>query len=246
MTDQPALFRVVDIETTGMTPPHAEVIEIGWQDVVHDGTQAIISGPTLSCLHSSLRPSPPEVLAVHHILPEDCCDFPLFDQAQAHVTMEMIGGRADYWVAHNSGFETSFLPELMSGSVICTYKCALHLWPDAPSHSNQSLMYWLGGHLVLDVERRHPPHRAGPDAYVTAYLLARLLEAVEPAQLVQWTAEPRLLPTCPLGKHKGQLWSLIPHSYLQWITRQTDMDADVVWAAQQEIQRRRTAILSGD
>ncbi len=43
---------------------------------------------------------------------------------------------------------------------------AMHVWPDAPRHSNQVLRYWRN--LVLDNALAMLPHRAGPDAWVTA------------------------------------------------------------------------------
>jgi len=43
---------------------------------------------------------------------------------------------------------------------------------------------------------------------------------------------------CPIGKHKGQLWRDIPASYLQWLTREPDMDPDIKAAANTELQER--------
>ena len=51
---------------------------------------------------------------------------------------------------------------------------ALRVWPEAPRHSNQVLRYWRG--MRLDHARAMPPHRAGPDAWVTAHILADLAQ----------------------------------------------------------------------
>jgi len=83
-----------------------------------------------------------------------------------------------------------------------------------------------------------PPHRAGPDAYVTAHLLKDMLLETTVEQLVAWTSEPKLLLKVPFGKHKGAQWADIPDDYLAWITRQADMDPDVVWNAGVELARR--------
>lgn len=40
------------------------------------------------------------------------------------------------------------------------------------------------------------------------------------------------------GKHRGLKWVDIPIDYLQWMLRQTDMDADATWCASQELSRR--------
>lgn len=242
------IIRVVDIETTGMAPPQAEVIELGMQDVasMEDGAAARMRGPLLSWLFSPDRPCPPEVMAVHHILPEQLEGLPRFSTKLAEARMIADSGEAaQFYAAHNAEFEMQFLG-LFSGSWICTYKCALRIWPDAPSHGNQALMYWLGGHNELDEDTRHPPHRAAPDAYVTAWILVRILRQISIQQALEWSAEPRLLPTCPIGKFRGRPWPEVESGFLSWMLRTPDMEADLKWNAQRELNRRRTAALSGD
>ena len=92
--------------------------------------------------------------------------------------------------------------------------------------------------LNLDLELAMPPHRAGPDAWVTAHLLVELLQAASIEQMIQWTQEPKLMPNIPFGKHRGLSWAEAPLDYLQWMTRQGDMDADAIWNARQELSRR--------
>ncbi len=236
------IARVVDIETTGMDPREgAEVIELGWQDV-DPVARVRVRGST-----SILYNCPPEVLAVHHILPADLANREFFDLARADVSMCVVSAApAQYYVAHNAEFEQQFLggwsdPEYQTPAPewICTYKCALRVWPDAPSHGNQALMYWLGLHETLDARERHPPHRAGPDAYVTAAILCKLLEHASIEQMVQWSREPRMLPTCPIGKFRGKRWPDVEAGFLTWMLRQPDMAEDLKWNAQRELDRRR-------
>ena len=59
------LFRVIDIETTGMEPP-AEIIELGRVDVVSEGDGWRIDRP-MARLYRPLHGIPPETMAVHHI-----------------------------------------------------------------------------------------------------------------------------------------------------------------------------------
>ncbi len=141
------------------------------------------------------------------------------------------------FVAHSCAFERQFVTEATTGQIpwICTYKVAMHVWPDAPRHSNQVLRYWRN--LSLDNALAMPPHRAGPDAWVTAHLLADLAKYASFAQMVAWTKEPRPMPILTFGKHRGQAWAQVPSDYLQWMVRQTDMDADTVWHAGQELLR---------
>jgi exodeoxyribonuclease X len=83
-----------------------------------------------------------------------------------------------------------------------------------------------------------PPHRAGPDAWVTAQILAELAKTISVEQMISWTIEPKALPTITFGKHRGSKWSDILTDYLHWMTRQTDMDEDARWCASQELSRR--------
>lgn len=243
-------IRTVDIETTGMEPPLAEVIEFAWWDVMTDGTTHRVSSDSAGTkLYRPDRPCPPEVMAVHHIMPEQLAHADRFSIASVAVTMDVTSpGPVDYYAAHNAEYEMRFIsgltdPEFVSPAPgwICTYKAALRYWPDAPSHGNQALMYWLSLHLELDDELRHPPHRALPDAYVTAHILHRLLsEGVSVDTLVEWSSEPRLLPTCPLGKMRGRKWPDVEYGFLTWMLKQADMESDLKWNAQRELDRRRT------
>jgi exodeoxyribonuclease X len=144
----------------------------------------------------------------------------------------------DVLVAHNCEFEQRFISGFASNGLpwICTHKTALRVWPDAPRHSNQVLRYWRG--LVLDEALAMPPHRAGPDAWVTAHLLAELLEGASAEEMIEWASQPGKLPNITFGKHKGTRWPDVPTDYLHWMTRQKDMNADAVFCANEEIARR--------
>jgi exodeoxyribonuclease X len=231
------VIRVVDIETTGMSPGEgAEVIELGWHD---------IGVPCFGVrLFGCERPCPPEVRAVHHIHPSEYEGFPLFDSGR--FWSEATEAGIQYVAAHNAEFEQQFLGSHALMPWLCTYRVALRLWPDAPHHGNQSLMYWLGLDTELDEGRRHPPHRALPDAYVTAAILQRQLCEVGVEQMSRWTSEPRLLPTCPIGKFRGRPWAEVESGFLSWMLRQPDMEADLRWNAQRELDRRRTEAHRGD
>jgi exodeoxyribonuclease X len=58
--------------------------------------------------------------------------------------------------------------------------------------------------------------------------------------MIAWTKEPALLPTCPIGKFRGQPWADVEMGFLCWMTRQADMAPDLKWNAQREIDRRST------
>ena len=86
-----------------------------------------------------------------------------------------------------------------------------------------------------------PAHRAGPDAYVTAHILKALLSVTTGREMVAWTKEPRLLPTCPIGKERGKKWPDVDAGFLKWMTEQATMEEDLKWNARREIERRKCA-----
>lgn len=222
------IIRVIDFETTGM-PPDAAVCEIGWCDLIlGEGPIRITLARTM--LVNPGRPMPIEAMAVHHIRDWDVADAPPITDGFAK-----LADGADVFAAHNAAFERAFFA---GGETpwICTYRCGLHAWPEAPVHSNQGLRYFL----TLDLgEEAMPPHRAGPDAFVTAHILRALL-GVQPSEvLIKWTSQPALLTKCSFGKYRGQRWAEVPIDYLTWLLRQRDMSEDVQHTARHYIKRRQ-------
>jgi exodeoxyribonuclease X len=230
------LFRVIDIETTGLAPP-AEIIEIGRVDVIVDDDGVRIEPPKAR-LYRPLNGIPPETMAVHHLTEADFRpDMPPCDDALLRSAI-WNGATPDALVAHNCEFERSFIGPHITDDLpwICTLKTALRVWPDAPQHSNQVLRYWRS--LTLDPAQAMPPHRAGPDAWVTAHLLAEMLKEVGAEQMIDWTTRHKALPTLNFGKHRGSRWPDVPLDYLQWMAKQADMNPDAVACAREEIERR--------
>lgn len=236
------LFTVVDLETTGLEPP-AAVVEIGITKLFFDTETktAEISAP-VSRLFSPLEPMSPEVIAVHHLTDAMLKGFePCSEDALAEIVQE---DRPQFLVAANCAFEQKWLNEAICGRDlsgkpprwICTIKAASRLFPDADSHSNQATRYRLG--LDLPEQLAMPPHRAGPDSYVTANILGRFLLTTRVRQLVEWTLEPRLITRLNFGKYKGLTWIEVPEDYLSWLLKQQDMDSDVKHWAGVELQRR--------
>lgn len=227
------IVRVIDFETTGIEPPEAEVCEVGICDLRLEDRHI---GPPMTWM-CGVKAMPPEARAVHHISPADCEGLDAFDPAL------MFREPCDAIAAHNSEFETKFFTP--SVPTICTYKAALRVWPDAPSHSNSTLRYWLQdqGKISPTHAATQPAHRAGPDAYTTAHILLALFDAGATGRtMAAWTKEPRLLPKCPLGKFRGKPWSEVKADFLGWMLRQPTMEADLKWNAQREITRRSQGI----
>jgi exodeoxyribonuclease X len=232
------LIRTVDFETTGVAPP-ALVIESGTCNVEYAGwDNHWLIGDPMATLHGADR-IPPETRAIHHIRTEDIAGRAPF-YAQPFV-VEAVKHGVFALAAHHADFEDQWIGRVRGiMPIICTYKAALRLWPDAPGHSNQCLRYWLAdqGLVTLDDAKAQPAHRAGPDAYATAHLLAAELKLATVKDLIQWTTEPKLLPTIPIGKQRGAKWADVEEGFLRWMLKTTDMDTDLKWNAERELKRR--------
>ena len=226
------VIRVFDFETNGVDPEVSQICEYGYADF--DLGAGTVGRPIGRLCKVELMP--PEVRAVHHISAADTKDFPEFDP------LELSGDGIDAYAAHNAEFELGFYSP--PSPTICTYKAALRVWPDAPGHKNGVIFYWLLDQELIkpDLNLTQPSHRAGPDAYVTAHILKALFATgVSGADMVRWSKEPPLLPTCPIGQQRGEAWSAIDGGFLEWMLRQDSMEKDLKWNAQRELDRRRTA-----
>jgi exodeoxyribonuclease X len=219
------LMRVIDFESTGL-PPDAAIVEVGWCDVV-DG----VVGEQGSMLVNPKRPIGLEAMATHHIRDHEVAGAPPIDLG----LRRLMEGEPDVFVAHNAAFEQEFFK---GGETpwVCTLKVARRLWPDAPRHTNTLLRYYL--ELELDEDRAMPPHRAAPDAYVTAHIVAKALQLASIEMMVKWTKEPSLLPRCNFGQHSGKAWADVPVSYLTWMANNEGMDADKRYTAKYHLKAR--------
>lgn len=230
------MFRIVDFEASG-DAPDGEVIEVGWVDMLG-------SGALLEPVSLLIRPTKPiniETMAVHHLRAHDLADGLTRDDAFASLgaipdgERDLFGASTVTYVAHSAKFEQAWWPEC-TGPWICTYKCALKLWPESPRHSNQVIRYFLD--LDLPERLAMPPHRAAPDAYVTANILLRMLDLATPEQLIQWSSEPAVLPRVNFGMHRGKSWQEVDDGFLHWVVVR-DFDEDVLHTVRVEIERRR-------
>lgn len=223
------IIRVIDFETTGTELPQAQVCEVGICDL-HLEERRIAPPKTWMCRVNEM---PPAARAVHHISLAECEAWDPFDP------VPLFSDPCNAIAAHNSGFETKFF--VPPAHVICTYKSALRIWPSAPGHSNGVLRYWLQdqGKISPDHVMTQPAHRAGPDAYVTAHILLALFDAGATGRdMIAWTKEPPVLPTCPIGKFRGKPWAEVEGGFLGWMLRQPTMEDDLKWNAEREISRR--------
>lgn len=246
-----ATWAVVDVETTGLNPETDQIVEIGAVATSMEngalGMWATLVRPTI--------PIPPEVSAVHGITDAEVVNAPLLDEAMDSFAA-FVGrfGAQPAFAAHNAVFDAAFLgldkrDACPSFPILCTKRLAMHIWPSAPNHRNQTLRFWR----KLNVETFGiAPHRALGDALVTGRLLLDEIETVlqsgisggvDVDALVQFADSPILMDTLRFGnKHYGAPMSSVPQDYLQWMLRTvTDMGPDLKYSVEHELGQRRLA-----
>lgn len=214
------LFAVTDTETTGLNDKD-QVLELAICCLDDHGRD--MNWSTL------LKPSCPinvEALAVHHItdaMLADCWDLPRM-MSQRGLEEYVSKNNESIFVAHNAPFDIKMLLQSFASFEIdnclpvrniCTYRCAQHVWPDAPSFKNQVLRYWLK--LEIPEITTLPPHRAMPDAVVTRELLLRLLDERDAEELITLTQTLPLLLRVGFGKYQGKLWADMDRGFLNWV-----------------------------
>lgn len=214
------MFAVVDVETTGTDAAVHGVVEYAVVQVLPDPWRL---GKFFTTVVDPGHAIPPEARAVHHISDEELEGAPSLTWAML-VASERLPESSTY-VAHNAAFDSAFLGVPIP---ICTWRCARRIWPEAPAYGNQVLRYWLPG-LHAQCGPITAPHRALPDAIVTANILIAMLAHHNPEQLVQFTNEPLLLKKVTFGKHKGMAWQDVPKDYMRWLNNQKDIDVDLKW-----------------
>lgn len=229
------IVRVIDLETTGSRPPADAVVELGWQDVAFDGHRWHVTDSRGAVLVDPQRPIPSRTQAVHHITDEDVAGQALWEQAAPPV---LAAPGIVALAAHRVEFERRWCVDALTGGLpwVCTYKCALRLWPGLPSHSNQGMRYERRP-AGLDRALGLPAHRAGPDAYVTAHHLRDQLDEAGLEQLLAWSAEPALLVRVPFGPYRGRAWRDLDDDALHAVLDKNS-DRDVRFTARAELERR--------
>lgn len=262
----------IDFETTGQDATTAYPIEVGVASP-DDGAweyQSFIALPPNETI-------PPETSAVHHVIDEDLEGAPYWPEVLVTLANELFlpdGSGTPLLIAHNAEYEQGILantqfrhPSLAQEgfpgvSWVCTYKCALVAWPQAPSHKNEGLRYWLK--LGSNRGRRGATgaHSALHDAKVTAgifnalygYFYGFLAEAgkldgtLHPRDpfnsevifehMIAISNQPAQLPTCPIGEWRGKPWSQVDAGFLRWMINKPIDRADAIYCAKLELERR--------
>jgi exodeoxyribonuclease X len=253
MKIEDSLFRVLDTETTGLDVETARIVELGACDVFDaalgvagSGERGWIQTAAASWLCDPGLPIPAEAKAVHHILDDDVRGQP---PASVRIpTILPVRDEAIVYVAHHAHYDRPILEAHgfpVGQRWLCTYRLAMHVWPEAPSYKNEVLRYWLGydvlpwREVLLAPDAPAATHRAAHDVAVTALLLREALKAIASSPhdrerlstvdaLIAWAESPVLLKgVMGFGKHHDKTWAevaQIDSGYLDWMIRQEDRE----------------------
>jgi exodeoxyribonuclease X len=234
------LIRCIDTETTG-EKPDIRLVEVGWCNLIpiyhaDESPHHWELDPPKSMLCDPGVPVSPEASAIHHITDAAVIGMPT-PAEQLMIACDVPHDAV--FAAHNADYDRDLVGR-PDHAWIDTYKVAVHLAPMAPSFKLQALRYWLK--LDLDVTLAFPAHRAGPDAYVTAKLLLRMLAKLSVGEMIDISNQPAFLPRFGFGKHRNVPIAEVPSGYLKWILdtdKPSEMfDDNVIHTAIMELSRR--------
>ena len=203
------VLRFVDVETSGF-PPKAEIVEIGWVDLVFYPEGWQIVGEHRSEFVNPGHPIPASATNIHGITDDMVREAMSPADARA-----LLAKGAVLHAAHNARFDKQFIRSGLPW--ICTMEGARKIWPQAPNHKNETLKTFLG----IEVEGN--AHRAGYDAAVSARILLQLLKHMSIDDLIQVSDPGNVPSTMPFGKHKGQKIRDLPVSYLDYMLGLPDL-----------------------
>jgi exodeoxyribonuclease X len=237
------LVRVLDIESTGLDPRLDRICGIATVDLkfIPAGEVRVVveRGEMFSSLVDPERTIPPESSGIHDIVDEMVAGKPKI----ADLLGRLQAGPPDAYCAHNAKFDSQFFRPA-NIPWLCTYKLALWLWPEAPSHKLHVLRYFLKLRLAPPDDLTQRAHSAMWDAYVCAAILRRVAMAgVSWEDMLAVSSRPALLPHFHFGMHAKKPMADVPADYLSWVLKKgggsEGFDEDVLHTAMTELQRRR-------
>jgi DNA polymerase III epsilon subunit-like protein len=118
-----------------------------------------------------ISPIPSFATRVHGIVDSDVRGKPTLRRLQPVLRRYCSGTVV---VAHNARFDLAFLPFLLDRPVICSWRLAARVVPEAPNHKNQTLGAFFDVRDPALEGRR--PHRALADAIVTRHVFFHCLK----------------------------------------------------------------------
>jgi len=215
-------IRILELRTTGEDERFHAPCEVGYADLVatstvlENETASWEIGPCANYLCNPGRYIPPQASAMHHILNEDVRGMVSWAELLDEIVPPVRHG-AIAFASHQTSFACRWATDEMTEYTpwIDTYRCALRLWPEAPSYQKHALRYWL----KLPVQREEADkHKAGAAALVIAHILRRMLDEHPLEELLKLSLAPMLQERCKIAPWLGKRWSKIgDERFLAWV-----------------------------
>jgi DNA polymerase III epsilon subunit-like protein len=237
-----AVYVLFDTETTG-NQDQDRIIQVGAM-VVHNKEEIEVYDE----LCSSEVPIALEAMEVHNITPDIIEGKTPFSETKFAARVNELNIPENFLIAHNINFDLGMIQK--EGfenhyTLIDTFRCAKHLYPDMPYHRLQYLRYALDLYKVEQQEADTlgitiKAHDAIGDVLVMKLLLSKLVQAAmeqfegkNPMQmLAELTQTPVLMRTFKFGKYKGREIAEVAEEdmgYLQWMRKNLELDEDMAF-----------------
>ena len=235
-----ATYILFDTETTG-NQDKDRIIQVGAL-IIHSKEQIDVYDE----LCSSKVPIEIEAMEVHNITPDVIADKPPFGDTLFYKQLNTLNQKENYLIAHNIDFDLGMLKKegfSNNYTLIDTFRCAMHLYPDMPYHRLQYLRYALELYKdeveeALSLGITIKAHDAIGDVLVMKLLLSKIVKEVHKQypdsnimqKLAELTTTPVLMKTFKFGKYKGESIEDIANSdsgYISWMQKNLELDENM-------------------
>ena len=207
---------IFDTETTGMDTP--VMVESAILPMTFHKGLPFSAGEAAAARYNPGKPIEFGAMATHHIMDEDVAKCPSPD------TFKLPDG-IQYLVGHNIDYDWQVIGSPSGVKRICTLALARRLWPGV-SHKQTALLYMLEPEKARVLARG--AHAAGNDVEICAIILRHIVTKIgkplDWEELYKISEDYRIPTHMPFGKHKDELISKIPSSYVSWLRKQDNVD----------------------
>ena len=235
-----AVYVLFDTEPTG-NQEQDRIIQIGAM-IVHNKENIEVYDE----LCSTDVPIALEAMEVHNITPDIIEGKAPFSETKFASRVNELNSAENFLIAHNINFDLDMLKKEgfeNAYTLVDTFRCAKHLYPEMPYHRLQYLRYALDLYKIEEEEANKleitiKAHDAIGDVLVMKLLLSKLVQATmeqfegkNPMQvLAELTQTPVLMRTFKFGKYKGREIAEVADEdmgYLQWMRKNLELDEDM-------------------